>query len=137
MSDRITPVPAELCDIYHLLRQQRRCYLVLRMATGEPPHTPHELARPIAGDVYNVSTDEVGWREYQNVLSSLHTTHIDALADAAVVDVDPDTTQLVPGPQFGVALLLIRIGVVLWTATYPGQESASNDATTMADEKGG
>jgi len=136
VSDRLTPVPAELCDIYHILRQQRRCYAILHIATDEPPHTPHDLARTVAGDVYDVSTDDVGWREYQNVLSSFHTTHIDALADASIIDVDPDTTQLAPGPQFGVALLLIRIGVVLWTTDHTAKGAAGTNATTMTDEKG-
>lgn len=133
MSDRIQHIPPELCSLYHLLRQSRRCYLVLLMAQSTPPHDIHGLAKQVAAEINDVSVADVPWDKYKNVLVSVRQTHIPALSEQDVVRTDEEHHQLTPGSQFDLALVLIHIGSVLWMSKHTTHWSPAGDTTEMTD----
>ncbi len=132
MSESIQHLPAELCSLYHLLRQPRRCYLVLYMARGDPPHDVDTLARQVAGKINDTSPPNVPWDEYKNVIVSLRQTHIPALCEQDVVRADDQHKQLTPGSQFNLAVMLIHIGNLLWLSENTAHWSPPED-TEMTD----
>lgn len=123
MSDSIQHLPSELCSLYHLFRQPRRCYLVLYMSQSDPPHNVDTLARQVAAKINDVSPTNVPWDEYKNVIVSLRQTHIPALCEQDVIRADDQRQQLTPGSQFNLAVRLIHIGSLLWLAENTAHQS--------------
>ena len=133
MSDHIQPVSSELCGLYHLLRQPRRCYLILLMAQESPPHDVHEVSKQVAAALNGSRVDDVAWDTYKNVIVSMKQTHVPALSEREVVCVDSECQQLTPGPQFDLAVLLLHIGRLLWGLEQTTQWSPPNTTTEMTD----
>ena len=133
MSDHIRPVSSELCGLYHLLRQPRRCYLLLLMAHENPPYDVHGLSKQVAAKLYDTSESDISWDTYKNVVVSMRQTHVPALSGRDVVCVDSECQQLTPGPQFELALLLLHLGRLLWRLEQTTQWSPPDTMTEMAD----
>ena len=133
MSDHIRPVSSELCGLFHLLRQPRRCYLLLLMAHETPPHDVHKLSKQVAAELNGSRVNDVSWDTYKNIIVSMRQTHVPALSERDVVCVDGECQQLTPGPRFDLALVLLHLGRLLWRLEQTTQWSPPDTMTEMTD----
>lgn len=133
MNTAIEHISSELCDLYHLFRQPRRCYLLLLMAREDPPHDAQQIAKQIAAQLNDTSTSEVPAEQYKNVYISLKQTHFPALQQQDVIRVDGNDRYVAPGRNFRLAVLLIRISTAVWLSKPTQSQSPDEDDPVIGD----
>ncbi len=86
--------------ILELLANRRRRYLLYALRDRDEPIELSRLAEQIAGWEQNQPPDEVAKNEYKSVYVSSVQCHVPKLADAGVVDHNPDNHTVILGSRF-------------------------------------
>lgn len=89
--DGTTAPGATTDDVFELLSNERRRYVIHELVTagGELPHS--ELVLRVAAGLNDCEPDELNDDERRRVHISLHQMHIPALTDAGVIERDEET----------------------------------------------
>lgn len=107
--------PAGLIELYDLLCRPRRWYLIVVLATrDDPPYELRPVAKAVTARIHEIPHIQACGSEYQNVKNSLSQTHLPRLDQADVIEYDERRKLVAPGPEFGRAVLLIRLSVVAY-----------------------
>jgi len=86
--------------ILELLANRRRRYLLYALRGRDEPIELSRLAEQIAGWEQDQPPDQVAKNEYKSVYVSSVQCHVPKLADAGVVDHDPDNHTVILGENF-------------------------------------
>ncbi|WP_199241202.1 hypothetical protein [Halorubrum sp. SS7] len=112
-----SPPLDEMCELYEMLRRQRRCYVLLVVgANTTPPYPVRPVARRVTALLDAVPLSAATGDRYQNVYVSLIQTHLPRLAEADLITYNPDRKLIAPGPELPTALLVLRAA---WAAYEP------------------
>lgn len=98
---------------FHLLRVERRRYVIWSMASLEEDETitVRELAKQIASVEQDVPIQEVTNKDYRKVYNSLGQGHLSDLHEASVVEYDSDRKTVSPGPNTDVLAMMTAIAI--------------------------
>jgi hypothetical protein len=119
MSQR--PPIDEMCELYEMLKQRRRCYVLLVIgASNSPPYQLRPVARDVAALLNTISPSDVTGDQYENVYISLIQTHLPRLADADLITYNPDRKLVAPGPELPTALVVLQTAWAAYEPTHAG-----------------
>lgn len=85
-------------EVFDLLSSSRRRRVLRRLTRDREPVDLQRLADEIAAAENEKEVDQLTDQERKRVYVSLYQTHVPAMADAGVVDYDPDSGTIVPRP---------------------------------------
>jgi hypothetical protein len=105
------PIPGDFLSIlYHALRTPRRRYVIhILWQTNIQQITTRNIARQIASQEQGISPEQATGKPYRNVYNALSQTHLPMLAEAGVINYDPQRQTVASGPNLTLAALLIAI----------------------------
>lgn len=83
-------------EIFNLLSSSRRRSVLRRLLREDEPVGLQQLADEIAAQENDKVIDELTDRERKRVYVSLYQTHVPTMADADVLDYDPESGRIVP-----------------------------------------
>lgn len=128
-------------DIFEVLQNERRRYVLQYLRRHGGPVELGELATQVAAWEYRCGTDQLSKDQRKRVYTTLQQTHLPRLDEAGIVDYDSDhgiitTTQytddltvyleIVPGQEFPWREFYLSLGAVslaivatLWVGIYP------------------
>jgi len=128
-------------EIFDVLRNQRRRYVLQYLKNAEDPVELGELATQVAAWEYDTTLEEVSSEQRKRVYTTLQQTHLDKMAEAGIVDYDSDRgiitateqtddltiyLEIVPGREFPWQEYYLSLGAVssalvtaLWFDVYP------------------
>ena len=88
----------EVITICSLLANRRRQLVVLYLLGCDQDEwiSMEEIARWVTAVRYEYSIEEASGADYRNIRESLRQTHLEALADANVIEYDADQTRVAP-----------------------------------------
>lgn len=81
-------------DVFDILSNSRRRYVLYYLRQAGEPVELDELARELAAWENDTTVDDLTKQQRKRVYVSLYQTHIQKLADAGIVDYDQDTGML-------------------------------------------
>lgn len=81
-------------DVFDILSNGRRRYVLYYLREAEEPVELDELARELAAWENQTTVEELTKQQRKRVYVSLYQTHIQKLADAGIVEYDQDTGML-------------------------------------------
>lgn len=131
------PPPAELTQdtVFSVLSNERRRQ-VLRCLRGQPGTSDiRELSRLLAAWENGISEEAVTYKQRKRVYTSLHQTHLPALADAGVIDYDRGRGTVELTPQASVLDDYLARGEkasVPWPTIYLSIAAVGTVATALA-----
>ena len=101
---------AYLSALYHALRARRRREAIRFMHSSKTPAVAvRTLAREVAAAENGLPRARATGEPYRNAYNALAQTHLPTLADAGIVIYDPKRQTVSPGPNLGLAALLVAI----------------------------
>lgn len=128
-------------EIFDVLRNQRRRYVLQYLKQVDDPVELGDLATQVAAWEYDTTVDEVSSEQRKRVYTTLQQTHLDKMAEAGIVDYDSDRgvirstdqtanltvyLEIVPGREFPWQEYYLSLGAVstalvtaLWFDIYP------------------
>lgn len=83
-------------EIFNLLSSARRRSVLRRLLGDDEPVELQELADEIAAEENDKAVGELTDRERKRVYVSLYQTHVPTMADAGVLDYEPESGSIVP-----------------------------------------
>ncbi|MDX1746282.1 MAG: hypothetical protein R3324_10120, partial [Halobacteriales archaeon] len=86
-------------EIFNLLSSSRRRSVLRRLLREDEAVGLQQLADEIAAQENDKLVDELTDRERKRVYVSLYQTHVPAMADADVIDYEPESGSIVPRPK--------------------------------------
>jgi len=128
-------------EIFDVLRNQRRRYVLQYLKQAEGPVELGDLATQVAAWEYDTTIDAVKSEQRKRVYTTLQQTHLDKMAEAGIVEYDSDRgvitstdqtadlavyLEIVPGREFPWQEYYLSLGAVssalvtaLWFDVYP------------------
>lgn len=128
-------------EIFDVLRNQRRRFVLQYLKQVEDPVELGDLATQVAAWEYDTTVDEVSSEQRKRVYTTLQQTHLDKMAEAGIVEYDSDRgvirstdqtadlaiyLEIVPGREFPWQEYYLSLGAVstalvtaLWFDVYP------------------
>jgi hypothetical protein len=94
LTDQRTYTRPERDELYELLSNHRRRYVIHFCKRSEGPITLSDLAEKVAAREQDKPVGELTSAERKRVYTSLQQTHLDRLADAGMIDYDGDQIEL-------------------------------------------
>lgn len=131
------PPPPELTQdtVFSVLSNERR-RRVLRCLQEKPSGSDiRELSRHLAAWENDIPEEAVTYKQRKRVYTSLHQTHLPALADAGVIDYDRDRGTVELTPQASILDEYLGAGeaaLVPWPSIYLGIAAVGTVATVLA-----
>ncbi|ELZ47782.1 hypothetical protein C463_02161 [Halorubrum californiense DSM 19288] len=113
--------PPEKNELYDLLSNHRRRYVIHFCKQADEPLTLSDLAEMVAAREQDKSVSELTSAERKRVYTSLQQTHLDRLADAGMIDYDRDEIELTDeAKSLDVYLDVVPEGSIPWGVYYLG-----------------
>ena len=108
-------------EVYSLLSNHRRRYVLHYCKRTEGPATLSELAEQVAAWEHDKEVAEVTSAERKRVYTSLQQTHLDRMADADILEFDGDEIVLTgKAEELDVYLDIVPAGSIPWGIYYLG-----------------
>ena len=108
-------------ELYDLLSNHRRRYVIHFCKQSEEPLTLSDLAERVAAREQDKSVAELTSAERKRVYTSLQQTHLDRLADAGMIEYDGDEVELTDeAAELDVYLDVVPEGSISWGVYYLG-----------------
>ncbi|WP_138004361.1 DUF7344 domain-containing protein [Halalkalirubrum salinum] len=85
--------------VFDLLSSSRRRFIIRRLKSRSTGIDLQTLAGDLAAQEADIDRDELTAQQRKRIYVSLYQTHIPKLADADVIQYDPDTSVVHPGPK--------------------------------------
>lgn len=121
ITDQKKYTPPEKDELYDLLSNHRRRYVIHFCKEAEEPLTLSDLAERVAAREQDKSVAELTSAERKRVYTSLQQTHLDRLADAGMIDYDGDEVELTDeAATLDVYLDVVPEGSIPWGVYYLG-----------------
>ena len=99
-----------LSILYHALRARRRRETIRFVyATDAPTIAVRTLAKNVAAIEQGLPPGRATGEPYRNAYNALSQTHLPTLADAGIINYDPEHQTISPGPNLALAALLVAI----------------------------
>ncbi|WP_435345542.1 DUF7344 domain-containing protein [Haloarchaeobius sp. HRN-SO-5] len=86
-------------EIFDVLRNQRRRFVLQYLKRRDEPVELGDLATQVAAWEYNSPCEEVTSEQRKRVYTTLQQTHLPRMADANIVEYDPDEGLIQPTPR--------------------------------------
>lgn len=113
--------PPEKDELYDLLSNHRRRYVLHFCKRADDPVTLSELAEQVAAWEQDKQVAELTSAERKRVYTSLQQTHLDRLADAGIVALDGDEIELTDRAQeLDIYLDIVPADSIPWGVYYLG-----------------
>ena len=113
--------PPEKDELYDLLSNHRRRYVIHFCKQADEPLTLSDLAEMVAAREQDKSVPELTSAERKRVYTSLQQTHLDRLTDAGMIEYDGDEVELTEEAQtLDVYLDIVPEGSIPWGIYYLG-----------------
>lgn len=113
--------PPEKNELYDLLSNHRRRYVIHFCKQSDDPLTLSDLAEMIAAREQDKSVPEITSAERKRVYTSLQQTHLDRLANAGMIEYDGDEIELTEeAALLDVYLDVVPEGSIPWGIYYLG-----------------
>ena len=77
-------------SVFNILRNSRRRAVLDHLRSGDGTSTLKELAEQIAADENNIDVDQLSSQQRKRVYISLYQNHLEKMADAGLIEYDPD-----------------------------------------------
>ena len=128
-------------EIFDVLQNERRRYVLQHLRTNGGPVKLGELASDVAAKEYDCTPDEVSSAQRKRVYTTLQQTHLPRMHEAGIVEYDSengviDTTshtteltvylEIVPGSEFpwreyylSLGAISLAVVAILWVGIYP------------------
>jgi hypothetical protein len=128
-------------EIFDVLRNQRRRFVLQYLKQVDDPVELGDLATQVAAWEYDTTVEEVSSEQRKRVYTTLQQTHLDKMAEAGIVEYDADRgvirstdqtadlsiyLEIVPGREFPWQEYYLSLGAVstalvtaLWFDVYP------------------
>ena len=135
------PEPLSKTEIFDVLRNQRRRFVLQYLKRGSTPVELGDLATQVAAWEYDAATEDVTSAQRKRVYTTLQQTHLPRMDEAGIVAYDADQgtiertdataeltvyLEIVPGNEFAWRELYLSLGAVslalvaaLWGGVYP------------------
>jgi hypothetical protein len=108
-------------ELYELLSNHRRRYVIHFCKQADEPLTLSDLAEKVAAREQDKSVAELTSAERKRVYTSLQQTHLDRLAEAGMIDYDGDEVELTDeAATLDVYLDVVPEGSISWGIYYLG-----------------
>jgi hypothetical protein len=108
-------------ELYDLLSNHRRRYVIHFCKQAEEPLTLSDLAERVAAREQDKSVAELSSAERKRVYTSLQQTHLDRLADAGMIEYDGDEVELTDeAATLDVYLDVVPEGSISWGIYFVG-----------------
>jgi hypothetical protein len=108
-------------ELFQLLSSQRRRFALHACRTARTPVALSDLAQQVAAWEYGKDRDAVTAEERRRVYTSLQQTHLPALDEAGIVDVEDKQVSLADGADaFEVYLEIVPENSIPWGVYYLG-----------------
>lgn len=121
LTDQRKYTPPEKDELYDLLSNHRRRYVIHFCKEADEPLTLSDLAEQVAAREQDKSVAELTSAERKRVYTSLQQTHLDRLADAGMIDYDGNEIELTEGAaELDVYLDVVPEGSIPWGVYYLG-----------------
>jgi len=121
LTDQRKYTPPEKDELYTLLSNHRRRYVIHFCKQAEGPITLSDLAEKVAAREHDKSVAEITSAERKRVYTSLQQTHLNRLADAGMISYDGDKVELTEeAAQLDVYLDVVPEGSIPWGVYYLG-----------------
>lgn len=113
--------PPEKDELYDLLSNHRRRYVLHFCKRADGPVTLSELAEQVAAWEQDKAIAELTAAERKRVYTSLQQTHLDRLSDAEVVELDGNTIELTDrAEELDIYLDIVPAKSIPWGIYYLG-----------------
>jgi hypothetical protein len=113
--------PPEKDELYDLLSNHRRRYVLHFCKRADGPVTLSELAEQVAAWEQDKAVSELTAAERKRVYTSLQQTHLDRLSDAEIVELEGDTIELTDRAQeLDIYLDIVPAKSIPWGIYYLG-----------------
>jgi hypothetical protein len=113
--------PPEKNELYDLLSNHRRRYVIHFCKQADGPITLSDLAEQVAAREQDKSVPELTSAERKRVYTSLQQTHLDRLADAGMIEYEGDEIELTEEAKtLDVYLDVVPEGSIPWGIYYLG-----------------
>ncbi|WP_254862389.1 DUF7344 domain-containing protein [Halovivax gelatinilyticus] len=128
-------------EIFEVLRNQRRRYVLQYLKQDDRPVELGDLAQQVAAWEYETTIDEVTPEQRKRVYTTLQQTHLPKMDEASILSFDSDAgviqstdltkdvtvyLEIVPGHEFAWRELYLSLGAIscalvaaLWGGVYP------------------
>jgi len=108
-------------EVYELLSNHRRRYVLHHCKRAEGPVTLSELAEQVAAWEHDKAVSEITSAERKRVYTSLQQTHLDRMAEAGIIEFDGDEVTLTEkAEELDVYLDIVPSGSIPWGVYYRG-----------------
>lgn len=108
-------------QIYHLLSNHRRRYVLHYCKRANGSATLSELAEQVAAWEHEKPIEEVTSAERKRVYTSLQQTHLDRMAEAEIIEYDSNEVELTDkSRELDVYLDIVPAGSISWGIYYVG-----------------
>ena len=108
-------------ELFQLLSNQRRRFSLHALRSRDAPITLSDLAEQVAAWEYGKDEADVSSEERRRVYTSLQQTHLPAMEEAGIVDVEDKTIYLTENADaFEVYLEVVPEGSIPWGVYYLG-----------------
>lgn len=108
-------------EVYELLSNHRRRYVLHHCKRAEGPVTLSELAEQVAAWEHDKAVSEITSAERKRVYTSLQQTHLDRMAEAGIIEFDGDEVTLTEkAEELDVYLDIVPSGSIPWGVYYLG-----------------
>jgi hypothetical protein len=126
LTDQRKYTPPEKDELYDLLSNHRRRYVIHFCKRADGPLTLSDLAEKVAAREQDKTVAELTSAERKRVYTSLQQTHLKRLADAGMIDYDGDEVELTDeAAQLDVYLDVVPEGSIPWGVYYLGLSGLS------------
>jgi hypothetical protein len=99
-----------LSVLYHALRARRRRETIRFVYTTDTPTIAvRTLGKNVAAVEQGLPPVRATGEPYRNAYNALSQTHLPTLADAGIINYDPERQTISPGPNLTLAALLVAI----------------------------
>ncbi|GAA0720783.1 hypothetical protein J2744_001644 [Halorubrum trapanicum] len=121
LDDQRKYTPPEQDEIYDLLSNHRRRYVIHFCKQADGPVSLSDLAERVAAREQDKSVSELTSSERKRVYTSLQQTHLDRLAEADMVEYDGREVELTENAtELDVYLDVVPEGSIPWGVYYLG-----------------
>ncbi|TKX80572.1 hypothetical protein [Halorubrum sp. SD626R] len=121
LTDQREYTSPEKDELYDLLSNHRRRYVIHFCKQADEPLTLSDLAERVAAREQDKSVPELTSAERKRVYTSLQQTHLDRLADAGMIEYDGDEVELTEeAATLDVYLDVVPEGSIPWGVYYLG-----------------
>lgn len=121
LTDQRKYTPPEKDELYDLLSNHRRRYVIHFCKQADEPMSLSDLAEKVAAREQDKSVEELTSAERKRVYTSLQQTHLNRLAEAGMVKYDGDQIELTENAaELDVYLDVVPEGSIPWGVYYLG-----------------